>query len=423
MFADIRMSTTNLIANLTAGESEKREPVILKTVIYNSVSELPQGVWALQDMSDKKFLCDRYFEALEHSDDNELELRFAVCTDTSGEIMGFISFQITHFTTSEDAYSNFFLRFAHKITRFIRRGHVHSILICGNAFATGEHGYNFKKEVSDIGIAEAIYSAMKMIESLEKAKGKRICAMLVKDFYPNSLLIAKNLSKFGFKSFQVDHNMVMPIDKNWQKFDDYLQDMNTKFRTKAKAAIKRSSELKVYNPDSVQLKAQLGKMKQLYLAVHERADFRLGKMDLETLNWLNQPNENMGFQIRNYELNNELVGFSTAMICGKTLEAHIIGIDYENNKDFAIYQRILYDYIALAIEQKCSRIVFGRTAAEIKSSIGAVPVDLTCCIHHPRKISNALLSLILQYVKPSEYPHRDPFKVETTEHLKKIELY
>lgn len=423
MFVGTRMSTTNIITNVAAGVTEKRKPVILKTVIYNSVSELPQGVWALQDISDKKFLCDRYFVALEHSNDKELELRFAVCSDSAGQIMGFISFQITHFTTSEDAYSNPLLRFAHKFTRFIRRGHVHNILICGNAFATGEHGYIFRSEIPENQIAEIIFNAMKMIESQEKTRGRRICAMLVKDFYPNSLTIAKSLNKFGFKSFQVDHNMVMPIDSKWQKFEDYLQDMNTKFRTKAKAALKRSAQLRVYSPNPEQLIDQLDKMKQLYQAVHERADFRLGKMDLDTLNWLNQPNQNMGFQIRNYELNNELVGFSTAMICGNTLEAHIIGIDYNLNKDFAIYQRILYDYIELAIEQRCTRIVFGRTAAEIKSSIGAVPVDLTCCIHHPRRISNALLSLILQYVKPSEYPHRDPFKAETTEQLKKIELY
>lgn len=423
MFVAILMSSCNIITNLSSGVARKRQSVELKTVIYQSVSELPEEVWALRDMSHKKFLCDRYFIALEHSNDNELELRFAVCYDAQNKIAGFISFQITHFTTSIDAYSNPILRTAHKLTRFVRRGHVHNILICGNAFATGEHGYIFTDAVPEDQKARLIFSSMKIIEQQEKQRGKRICAMLAKDFYPNSQTITKNLGKLGFKSFQVDHNMVMPIDSNWKSFDDYLQDMNTKFRTKAKAALKRSAVLRVYQPDSDQLNTALPKMKELYMAVHERADFRLGKMDLESLRWLNNPDQQGGFQIRNYEFNNELVGFSTSMICGDTLEAHIIGIDYTHNKDAAVYQRVLYDFIDQAIQNNCRRIVFGRTAAEIKSSIGAVPVDLTCCIYHPKKISNALLSLILQYVKPSEYPHREPFKSETEARLKNISLY
>jgi hypothetical protein len=93
-------------------------------------------------------------------------------------------------------------------------------------------------------------------------------------------------------------------------------------------------------------------------------------------------------------------------------ETFVIGIDYDTNREHGVYQRILYDYVELAIRQRCNRIVYGRTAAEIKSTVGAFPVDLTCCIKHRRNISNTLLSMIINYVKPSEYPQREPFKSE-----------
>jgi len=50
-------------------------------------------------------------------------------------------------------------------------------------------------------------------------------------------------------------------------------------------------------------------------------------------------------------------------------------------------------------------------------------VNLTCSIKHRRSISNALLRLIIQYVVPSEYPQRQPFKAEVFEALTNIPLY
>lgn len=391
--------------------------------IYNKVADLPQEARILPENERKLFLCEHYFAAIEHSATNELELRYAVFRNENNRVIGLITFQITHFTTSPDAYSNVIIKSINRFLTFIRRGHVHNILICGNAFATGEHGYVFTEGVSDEERAGCIYRAMREIEAQEKHRGRRICAMLVKDFYPNSLAIPDQLTKYGFKSFQVDHNMVMPIDNGWNKFEDYLNDMNTKFRTKAKAAIKRSAGLKTYSPDEEEVQRLLPEMKELYTAVQQKADFRLGKMDLGALPWLVSSGKEKGFYLKCYELDGKLVGFSTAMKCGNTLEAHIIGIDYNTNREYAVYQKILYDFVDYAIATKCSRIVFGRTAAEIKSSIGAMPVNLTCSILHSRKISNALLSMIVQYIKPSEYPHREPFKSETEEKLKKISLY
>ena len=54
-------------------------------------------------------------------------------------------------------------------------------------------------------------------------------------------------------------------------------------------------------------------------------------------------------------------------------DAHFIGIDYSKNKEFAIYPRILNDYVRLGIETKSNQINLGRTASEIKSTLGAKP--------------------------------------------------
>ena len=378
-------------------------------------------VWGSLHPQSGAFLCLDYLSALEEAHDEGLEVRMAIFFRGRTPV-GIAAFQIAHFMTSEDAYSNVFLRKLNALARCIRGKHIHNILISGNAFATGEHGFTFSDDISMDVIAKCLRGAMDAIAKLEQAKGRRICAMVTKDFYPGLEPVAEFLEKFRYKRFQVDHNMVMPVLPEWQTFNDYLEALNTKFRTKAKATLKRSAALEVRSATAEDINEHAAVMQQLYENVYEKADFRLGKLNVRTLAGLRERIHGQ-FSVNLYFLEGKLVGFMSAMRCGQVLEAHVIGIDYDVNRDHGVYQRMLYDYVALAIELRCTRIVYGRTAAEIKSTVGAFPVNLTCSIKHRRSISNALLRLIIQYVVPSEYPQRQPFKAEVQEALMKIPLY
>ncbi|MFM7234993.1 MAG: hypothetical protein ACKOZM_10410 [Flavobacteriales bacterium] len=389
--------------------------------IFEHASEVDTISWSRMHAASGSFLCLDYLAALEEAHDLGLEIRLAMFYQ-GNHPMGIAAFQIAHFATSDDAYSNVFLNCINAIARCVRGKHVHNILISGNAFATGEHGFSFQTGIDHATIAFCLHQAMEAIARREQKKGRRICAMVTKDFYPETVGVADEMKRYRFKKFQVDHNMVMPLLPEWRKFDDYLESLNTKFRTKAKAALKRSAALRVMDATASDVQMHAGAMRTLYENVYLKADFRLGKLEITGLvNLLNRiPNQ---FFVRLYFLNDELVGFMTAMRCGKVLEAHIIGIDYTSNREHGIYQRILYDYVEVAISLECTRIVYGRTAAEIKSTVGAFPVNLTCCIKHRRFISNALLSMIIQYVKPSEYPQREPFKAEVLKQIHQIPLY
>lgn len=397
---------------------------------FNSAHDIPVNDWNELLQSQNSFLSLEYLSALEDAHDNGLELRYVMFQNAQNEYIGLAAFQITHFITSNDAYSSKLLKWLNQATQYIRRGHIHNVLICGNALATGEHGYCFLSPTDTNGIVQIsedekvrlVFDAMLNISADEKKRGKRICAMVAKDFYPHSKGFSDALAKRRFSSFQVDHNMVMPIHSSWKTFDDYLAALSTKFRTKAKSAYKKSEQLRELRMTAEDVIRFAPRMQQLYENVYERADFRLGKMNVKALaEMIAQMPER--FFVTGLLLNDELVGFCSAMKSNETLEAHVIGIDYECNREHGVYQRMLYKYINLAIESQCIRIVYGRTAAEIKSTVGAMPVDLTCCVFHPRKISNALLTLILNYVKPSDYPHRNPWRAEVLEEIKTIPLY
>lgn len=382
----------------------------ITTSVYSSYKDLSPSDWGQVVRGSHRFLCLDYLSSLEEAHDVGLELRYVVFR-SSEMVVGVAAFQITHFTTSEDAYQNGFLRLMNRVVTFFRGKHIHNILISGNAIATGEHGFSFVNELSESQVSHIIAGAMRIIAKQERDRGKKICAMVVKDFYPSSAGIPDQLQKAGFKKFQVDHNMVMPVLTEWKTFNHYLESLNTKFRTKAKAALNKSAVLDIQDENALSVKDIIATLNVLYDNVHNKADFRLGKLNLNTLPLLLEhlPGH---FFVKTYRLDGQIIGFMSAMVCGPMMEAHVIGLDYEKNRDYAVYQRMLYDYVELAIANQCSRIIFGRTAAEIKSTIGAFPVDLTCCFLHQQKISNALLSRILNYVKPSDFPQRQPFKAE-----------
>ena len=73
---------------------------------------------------------------------------------------------------------------------------------------------------------------------------------------------------------------------------------------------------------------------------------------------------------------------------------------------------MLYDYVELAIEKNCKELRFGRTAEEIKSSIGARPVPMKLFIKHRNPIANRILKTIVGTITPSDYELRKPFKQE-----------
>ena len=69
----------------------------------------------------------------------------------------------------------------------------------------------------------------------------------MKDFVASSLSVSNELISLGYYSFNVEPNMKLKIDENWQNFDQYLAALRTKFRVKAKKAMELSSTLLVEN--------------------------------------------------------------------------------------------------------------------------------------------------------------------------------
>ena len=64
----------------------------------------------------------------------------------------------------------------------------------------------------------------------------------------------------------------------------------------------------------------------------------------------------------------------------------------------------------IGIDKNIMILNFGRTASEIKSSVGAIPQDLTIYFRHKKRITNRILHLFLQRVQPTGFQQKFPFK-------------
>jgi hypothetical protein len=96
---------------------------------------------------------------------------------------------------------------------------------------------------------------------------------------------------------------------------------------------------------------------------------------------------------------------------GNTLDTYFLGYDNAVQKEKMLYLNMLYDMIGYAIKKKYDNIIFGRTALEIKSAVGAKPIKMFGLIEHSNRIVNSKMSVIFPYLEPEMiWKERNPFR-------------
>ena len=379
-------------------------------LFFSSIDQISPKIWKGLQCAKNIYFNPAFLKAVEKNHP-EIVFSYVVLIDKNSNPIAFATIQIVNFHI--DDIKNDLELLIRKLKNIGRKLHILpnkkplKILISGNTFVSGEHGIFIKKNQNKkIIIKELAKAILHFVNANKKIK---IDAFLLKDFRNKSLFISNELRDYNYHPFSVEQNMMLKLDENWHVFEDYLASMKTKFRVKARKAFLRSTNIKIENVTPENIDIQLPKMTALYKKVVDNADFNLGNFNLNSFKDLKK-NLGNNYILKTYWLDDNIVGFISGVINQKSLDAHFVGINYELNKEHAIYQRMLYDYIEIGIEKKLNRINFGRTASEIKSSVGAVPQDLTMYIRHKKSITNKILKLFLQRIQPTPFQQKFPFK-------------
>lgn len=381
------------------------------TRIFNYVEEIPKPVWENFLDIDNVYFSKSYLKALETHNSHNIQF-FYIVIFKGGEAISLAILQVLEFDFVQPNFvsnTNKFVQKAMDYTScFLRRNYV-KVMICGSPFLSGEYGLYIKNNEDKKLILEYLVKGIQSILNANKYLKRWVDVIILKDYFTSSLPVVNHLKTYNYTSIQVDPNMVLNLNPEWNNFDDYIGSFKSKFRVKAKKAYKQSAYLIAKDLTTKEILEHKTILIELYKNVFEKANFNWAILNITTYVALKEVlGEN--FIFRGFFLEGELVGFMSGVVNQNSLDAHYVGIDYDLNRKHAIYSRMLYDYVKIGIALNLKEINFGRTAGEIKSTLGAVPQELTCYVRHKKSIANFLFKPFLRKVKPTAFEQRFPFK-------------
>ncbi len=395
----------------------RKQPSNFAFAIYDSVSMINKEHWMEVAQYGSEFLQLDYLSVFESNPPKNVRFHYALIYEHKKPV-ALAYFQVIDF--SSESFGSIMEQrdgdgccVADYIKKHIKSHLLRSadhfnmrLLICGNACISGEHGFATIPGINKSEALDALADVIYRISRSEKLRGK-IAAVLVKDFYRDSLAYTRELEEFKYHDFLVEPNMIVAI--KWQTFDTYLDAMSKKYRSRAKSIIKKSAAVERRSLTHEEIKKAAKEIDRLYLNVHLKAKFRMATLEP---GYFENMKKVLGdkFNFVGYYSQGKLLAFRTSFVLNTSIEAHFIGLDYEQNKELELYQNILYDYVHEAIYHQVEELHLGRTASEIKSNVGAEAHELTCYIRHRNPLSNRIIKPFIDYLKPSEWTPRNPFK-------------
>ena len=373
--------------------------------VFDTIDSISSDDFASLNDTSNIYFSQGFLKAFEVSNPN-ISFKYIVIYDNSKAI-GLANIQIISLGIDVILKNIKISKSVKKVFRFFMCNYPLKIMFCGNMFLSGEHGIILNQDIHKKSAFLIISRTIKELSSLKE--NRPLHAIFIKDFYQESLPITDHLLDYNYIKMPVEPNMIFKLNRNWKTFEDYTDALKSKYRVKVNKADKTSSHLtaKLFNEND--FKVYKEELQQLYENTIANANFNAQVLNLNTYIKLRALYKD-DFIVKAYFLEDKLIGFLSALVNNNHLDAHFIGLDYELNKTHAIYPRILNDYVRLGIENKVSQINFGRTASEIKSTIGATPENLVCYTRHRRNFINKLLKPFISQVQIKDFKQHEPFK-------------
>ncbi len=374
--------------------------------IYSSIAQLPKK-WD-EVAHENAFLQTPYLKVLEESAPTNMQC-FYVGIFEKNSLIGVALAQYLDLNKLE-SFGERDQCIKTYIRNFIFKKFASHALFLGNNMITGQNGYTFNKEIDAITIAEILSNCAKEITNYFKKQDIKIHIVSFKDFYQESATELKKSTFSLLYEFNTQPNMIFELQNQWKTYTEYIEALTKKYRDQYKRANKKFEGIETRELSLEEIILMENRIYELYFHVAKNAPFNtffLAKNHFSSFKRQCGPK----FILVGYYFKNELIGFHTLLVNGKTLETYFLGYDEQIQKEKMLYLNMLYNMTQFGIENQFKKIIFGRTALEIKSSIGAKPVIMSGFIYHTNKWINRILPKIFPNLEPSlVWQQRHPFK-------------
>ncbi|MCC6369859.1 MAG: hypothetical protein IT236_02515 [Bacteroidia bacterium] len=391
--------------------------------LFEKADSLPLKEWESITKKNTIFLEPSYLKIVERCLHTKLVCRYViVCRNTKP--CGIIYYQVSDFKASvfgdvlskqDDLQKSKRINIFEKYIDSNKDETLMRLFTCGNNLVSGEYGYLFDEAVSTEKALALLLEITDVVSKEEKLRGT-ISAVLIKDFHA-PIEPRKFLEREKYTLFQVEPNLVVQLPESINSLSEYTNLFSKKYRNRAKSIFKSFEGVEVKNMNLQEIVKHENEIYALYENIFDKAKFKLIKLPPNYFSSVKAifPEK---FNVKGFFIGKKLVAFASCFLMpDNSLEAHYIGFDYELNNQYNLYQNILYAMISEAIAGKCQKVNLGRTAAEIKTTVGARAEDLICYIKPQNTISKIIQKPFITALQPSKWTPRNPFKEEVAEVL------
>ncbi|HWR94103.1 MAG TPA: hypothetical protein VN192_02760 [Flavobacterium sp.] len=374
--------------------------------IYSNTEKLPTE-WDNLAINNV-FLTKKYLEVLDVSKPKNMECQYIGIFENQ-TLIGIAIAQYLDLNQIESFQSDKSC-FKSKIKKLLFKYFSSKVLFVGNNMLTGQNAFIFKETVDKKMALQTLKLASKELKSNYKSKGKNIHIITFKDFN------TEELPNFSISEFQEDYqfstqpNMIFSVNPIWNNEVDYINALSKKYRDQYKRARKKMVGIEKRKLDNTEIIKLEDKIYELYLHVAQNAPFNTFFLEKNHFSVFKKQLKH-DFLFYGYFLNNQLIGFNTLIKNKGIMETYFLGYDETIQREKMLYLNMLYDMIAYSINKGYNSIIFARTALEIKSSVGAKPIEMYGYMQHQNKIINSQMKWLFNYFEPKTiWKQRNPFK-------------
>lgn len=372
-------------------------------LIFNSIQDIDEKKWNDLVPASRFFLSYDYLSTLEKSN-QEMEFRYLVLVDKEMRYLGICYFQIVAFR-GEMLYK--YVSNAKKLIKLVLEKSLSlidsKIIALGNLIFTCESGVYFCNEINEMD--KRIY-VQEMISKVEEPYNCKTVGILISEE-----LNSENYpfyKKSGFEIFEVENKMIYKTAP-YESFESYQNALTSKYRIRKNKIYKLNEHTEVIAIDKSNFELYENEIQKLFNNVLDRSKFKLMNLNSNYFKtFLEQ--EPKVFKLEGYLIQNQLVGFISYFEFEKDIEVHYLGLDYQKNEPYKLYNFILYKMIEKGYEHQKKMVCLSRTAQEIKSTLGAKPVKVYNYLKVNNSVVNKLVPLFLEKLKPEVWQERNPFK-------------
>lgn len=374
--------------------------------IYSSTKDLPKTWDSL--VAKNVFLSSDYLRVLESSAPVNMHCHF-IGIFRESELVGaalsqFINLsEVSSFGERDHCFKTL-------IRNFVFKNLSSKVLVIGNNMLTGQNSYCFNTKLP---VKEGLIVLEKVSRELKQIfiqKGLKTHLTIFKDFGNLEIENFQIPEYQSFFKFSTQPNMIFYIKDSWNNFDNYTNDLSKKYRDQYKRARKKAITLSKRKLSLQEIQKYNTRIHELYMNVAKNAPFNTFYLPENHFEAFKKELKDQ-FLFYGYFLDDELIGFNTLIKNGNDIDTYFLGYDDAHQRDKMLYLNMLYDMIGYSINKGYKRIIFARTALEIKSSVGAKPFTMFGLMKHSNPFINLFVSKTFSYFEPvMEWQERNPFK-------------